>query len=173
MFVDGENCANESREENEKAPITANVEAFFFVKKYSTPFRSVQSERIGWIPERGKPYGIILQLSVSTIYLFVFLICMSILVTYFMTSLYIYIYLYYLYNLYIYVPVLLFSSIFKFFFKFICNFFLCFPYLILIAVCDHDAVTYRPSAAELSNFPEFISKAYKKHLHESGGILMP
>jgi hypothetical protein len=67
------------------------------------------------------------------------------------------------------VPVALFSSISKLFSKFSWKFFLCFPYLILIAVCDHDR---RPTAAEMGKFPEIISKAYKKHLHESGGIFI-
>jgi hypothetical protein len=41
-----------------------------------------------------------------------------------------------------------------------------------MAVCDHDAVTYRPSFDEMGNFPKFLSKAFKEHASERGGILI-
>jgi hypothetical protein len=59
---------------------------FFFVKKDSTPIRTVKSERLGWLLETRCDFGIILQVSVSKIYLCVFSIYMSILVAYLVWS---------------------------------------------------------------------------------------
>jgi hypothetical protein len=44
-----------------------------------------------------------------------------------------------------------------------------FPFRILVAFCDHDAVTYRPTAAEVKNFTEYVRKAQKTHSQYSGG----
>jgi hypothetical protein len=43
-----------------------------------------------------------------------------------------------------------------------------FSFKILVAVCDHDAVTYRPTAAEVKNFTEYVRKA-QKHIRNTVG----
>lgn len=72
-----------------RLPLPQKWTRFFFCKKTQHSFK-VCPERKDWLDSRrGKSYGVILQVSVSTIYLFVFLICMSLLVAYFGCILYI------------------------------------------------------------------------------------